>query len=211
MSGWLQAIAGYWRDGGWLLVPIALVASGVWAIILHLSRWLDDARNAAATTERRLEDWLRGSIQRDALLAELDRTGAFPGRLAAAALRDHRDAAGARRSFDGAGAGTLKAVRTNLLLLRALTGAAPLLGLLGTVGGMVRTFAAVSLQGAEGPTLVAGGISEALITTQFGLIAALPGMFGSIQINRCVGNLHSRLDAIGLRIRIATAEGGAPC
>jgi len=52
--------------------------------------------------------------------------------------------------------------------------AAPLLGLLGTVTGMVRTFDVITLYGNQNPVLMADGISEALITTQSGLIIAFP-------------------------------------
>ncbi|MCL2282758.1 MAG: MotA/TolQ/ExbB proton channel family protein [Fibromonadales bacterium] len=51
---------------------------------------------------------------------------------------------------------------------------APLLGLLGTVTGMVRTFDVITLYGNQNPVLLADGISEALITTQSGLIIAFP-------------------------------------
>jgi biopolymer transport protein ExbB len=51
---------------------------------------------------------------------------------------------------------------------------APLLGLLGTVTGMIKTFQAMMLYGAGDPQLMAGGISEALVTTMLGLIAAIP-------------------------------------
>jgi len=51
---------------------------------------------------------------------------------------------------------------------------APLLGLLGTVTGMVQTFKVITIYGNQNPVLMADGISEALITTQSGLIIAFP-------------------------------------
>ena len=58
-----------------------------------------------------------------------------------------------------------------------LAGVAPLLGLLGTVGGMISTFAVISQFGTGNAKALASGISEALITTQTGLIVAVPGLF----------------------------------
>ncbi|MBU6160681.1 MAG: MotA/TolQ/ExbB proton channel family protein [Myxococcales bacterium] len=58
--------------------------------------------------------------------------------------------------------------------IRTLVVVAPLLGLLGTVSGMVETFSALAGDPDAGAS-VAGGISEALVTTQFGLILAIPG------------------------------------
>jgi biopolymer transport protein ExbB len=54
---------------------------------------------------------------------------------------------------------------------------APLMGLLGTVTGMIRTFQSIMLYGAGDPKLMAGGISEALVTTMLGLLVAIPLVF----------------------------------
>ncbi len=61
-----------------------------------------------------------------------------------------------------------------LNILKLGAGIAPLLGLLGTVTGMIKTFQAMMIYGAGDPQLMAGGISEALITTMMGLVAAIP-------------------------------------
>lgn len=59
-------------------------------------------------------------------------------------------------------------------LVRIVSVVAPLLGLLGTVTGMIRTFQSITLFGAGDPRMMAGGISEALMTTMLGLVAAIP-------------------------------------
>lgn len=61
-----------------------------------------------------------------------------------------------------------------MALLAGLTTVAPFLGFLGTVTGMIRAFAAIAVAGEVEPTIVASGISEALITTKWGLIIATP-------------------------------------
>lgn len=61
-----------------------------------------------------------------------------------------------------------------LNLVKVLAAVAPLLGLLGTVIGMINTFQAITLFGTGDPQIMAGGISEALVTTVLGLIAAIP-------------------------------------
>lgn len=58
--------------------------------------------------------------------------------------------------------------------LKLLAGIAPLMGLLGTVTGMIKTFQAMMIYGTGDPQLMAGGISEALVTTMLGLIGAIP-------------------------------------
>ena len=59
-------------------------------------------------------------------------------------------------------------------LVKTVSVVAPLLGLLGTVTGMIQTFQAITLFGAGDPKMMAGGISEALVTTMLGLITAIP-------------------------------------
>jgi len=68
----------------------------------------------------------------------------------------------------------LPALERGLNLVKVLAAVAPLMGLLGTVIGMIVTFQAITLFGTGDPKLMAGGISQALITTVLGLIAAVP-------------------------------------
>lgn len=64
-----------------------------------------------------------------------------------------------------------------LNFLKLAAGIAPLLGLLGTVTGMIRTFTQITLFGTGDPKIMAGGISEALVTTVLGLVSAIPLLF----------------------------------
>jgi len=61
-----------------------------------------------------------------------------------------------------------------LWLVKTVSVVSPLLGLLGTVTGMIQTFQAITLFGAGDPKMMAGGISEALVTTMLGLTVAIP-------------------------------------
>jgi biopolymer transport protein ExbB len=63
-----------------------------------------------------------------------------------------------------------------LPLLKTLVALCPLLGLLGTVTGMIRTFKAITVAGIGNPAAMAGGIAEALITTAAGLLVAIPAL-----------------------------------
>ncbi len=71
----------------------------------------------------------------------------------------------------------LPKLEQGLSLLKLLAAVAPLLGLLGTVTGMIATFQSITLFGTGDPKLMAGGISQALITTVLGLVAAIPLLF----------------------------------
>ena len=76
-----------------------------------------------------------------------------------------------------------------LWAIKIVSVVAPLLGLLGTVTGMIRTFQSITLFGTGDPKLMAGGISEALVTTMIGLIVAIPLVL-----------LHSWLKSVATRI-----------
>ena len=78
-------------------------------------------------------------------------------------------------------------IRRGLSTLKVLAGIAPLLGLLGTVTGMVETFDVITLFGSGDAKLMAGGISQALVTTALGLTVAIP-----ILLLHSVANSHSR-------------------
>jgi biopolymer transport protein ExbB len=84
------------------------------------------------------------------------------------------------------------AYERDIALLSALVAAAPLLGLLGTVFGMTQTFDAIAFRSADTTELMASGISQALITTKFGLVVALPGIFGVSSLKKKLAQLDVR-------------------
>jgi len=71
---------------------------------------------------------------------------------------------------------------------------APLLGLLGTVSGMITTFKAMTLFGSGDPSVVSGGIAEALITTELGLVVAIPALLAHALMSRRVKSYFAQLE-----------------
>ena len=65
-------------------------------------------------------------------------------------------------------------IERGLITLAILAAVAPMLGLLGTVSGMIETFQSITLFGTGDPKLMSGGISQALVTTELGLAVAIP-------------------------------------
>lgn len=103
--------------------------------------------------------------------------------------------------------------------LLVIAAVAPLLGLLGTVTGMISTFDVITEFGTGNPKLLSGGISEALITTELGLIVAIPTLLVGNLLNGWAGGLKSDIEQSALklvnlaRVGDAGAEpgaGGAP-
>jgi biopolymer transport protein ExbB len=89
----------------------------------------------------------------------------------------------------------------HLSLIAVLAAMAPLMGLLGTVTGMIATFDIISIFGTGNAKDMAGGISEALITTQTGLLVAIPGLYMSGFLSRRAENLKQRISAVGIYLR----------
>ena len=81
-----------------------------------------------------------------------------------------------------------------LSTLGMLAAIAPLLGLLGTVTGMINTFHVITYFGAGDPRMMSGGISEALVTTMLGLMAAIPIMFAHTLLSRKVENTIGQME-----------------
>jgi biopolymer transport protein ExbB len=86
---------------------------------------------------------------------------------------------------------------------------APLLGLLGTVTGMINTFKVITAQGAGDPSAMAGGISEALLTTQFGLSVAIPIMLLHHLLSRRVDKIVGDMEEKGTAFAVTMIKTGA--
>jgi biopolymer transport protein ExbB len=94
----------------------------------------------------------------------------------------------------------------------AITAAvSPLLGLLGTVSGMIKTFKMMTLFGAGDPSVVSGGISEALITTELGLVVAIPALLLHALLQRWVKSYYSQLETDAIKFsQIDTGPAAGP-
>ena len=91
-------------------------------------------------------------------------------------------------------------------VIKILAATSPLLGLLGTVTGMILTFQAISLFGTGDPKLMAGGISQALVTTVLGLVVAIPLLFSHSVIAYMSRSMIQRLDEQCAGVLARTAE-----
>ena len=95
-------------------------------------------------------------------------------------------------------------VKQDIGTIAILAGIAPLLGLLGTVGGMIKTFTVIAEFGTGNAKALAGGISEALLTTQTGLVVAVPGLFMAAFLTRRSNGILERMQRFCLRVSRST-------
>ena len=159
---------------GWPIWPLVLASVLALALIIERSIALRREKILPATLLPEVVNlWNRGQISPTAI-AELERNSPL-GRVLAAALRnDHATREGAKQQVEAAGAVVANRLSKNLTLLGSVGSLAPLLGLLGTVVGMITIFA--SQQGGTNPQELARGISVALYATAFGIIVAVPAV-----------------------------------
>ncbi len=96
-----------------------------------------------------------------------------------------------------------------LTALKVLAAVAPLLGLLGTVTGMINTFNVITIHGNSEPRFMAGGISEALITTELGLVVAIPVLVAGALLTRKAQRLIGDMEEKAVALSAALMREGA--
>lgn len=148
-----------WRQGG--LVGMVITGIGVFALILAL--W----RIAYLST-------VVGKVNRQLKTDDADESNPLGRVLKSAQAHQSADLETLELKINEAIIRELPKLQTGEAVLKIIAAVAPLLGLLGTVTGMIMTFQAITIYGAGDPTAMAGGISSALVTTVLGLIVAIP-------------------------------------
>lgn len=112
----------------------------------------------------------------------------------------HASLADIRQTMEDVGKREVKRLERYLVVLETVAAASPLLGLLGTVFGMIKVFSVISIAGVGEAGLLSGGIAEALITTAFGLSIGIPALvaynFFDSRVENFVIKIESQLHAL---------------
>ncbi|MGI5924733.1 MAG: MotA/TolQ/ExbB proton channel family protein [Lentisphaeria bacterium] len=205
----LRECQSYLRAGGWLMLPLALISIWIWLLyLLLLCRLREAVKNNDPQTLG-----LDGDLRSAGRLAACERrcaelAGAVP-RMIVHAIARVRAGQSPEAAFAQCQSMELGEYRSGMFGLSALVAAAPLVGLLGTVLGMIQTFTAVSLRNSDVTGMVADGISMALITTQAGLVAALAGTFGLAHLFSRYQHLVNQVYLCGAGFLRGLGAGGA--
>lgn len=163
--------------GGWLMVPILLCSTLAVAIVIERFWSLRRSRVIPDGVSEMVEGW---ASREELDLRHLNqlRSGSALGRVLAAALSNrNRPRDLIKEAVEDTGRHVVHELERFLNTLGTIAGIAPLLGLLGTVIGMIKVFSAIMIHGVGNANELAGGISEALITTAAGLTVAIPAYF----------------------------------
>jgi biopolymer transport protein ExbB/TolQ len=173
----------YWRTGGILMPLLAVLMFAIWYSFFRLRAGIMESLRMPPAFEDELLENLSARSTEQNLATYTLLPGPIPHAVTSA-LRARRRADEAQLAYDRCRESERERIDRNLVLLTAFTAAAPLLGLLGTVIGMIATFQAVSEQFGNTAVQVSAGISQALVTTQCGLVVAIPGLFGIARVRR---------------------------
>jgi biopolymer transport protein ExbB len=147
------------EQGG--IVGYCIIALGLIGLLIAIMRWL-----ALSTADRKVKAQLkRETASTDNPLGRV---------LAAYESNRGADTETIELKLSEAALKEMPDLTKGLLFIKVVSAVAPLMGLLGTVTGMIKTFQVITLYGAGDPKMMAGGISQALMTTVLGLVVAIP-------------------------------------
>ncbi|MCH6256355.1 MotA/TolQ/ExbB proton channel family protein [Puniceicoccaceae bacterium K14] len=193
MSDFIHESMDIWAKGGWLMLPLfaltVFIYYAVMDLLLRLSRHFLIRSKYHKLSDVELSTALRSGNRELAQIVALDA----------------RNVAEARRHFEEVRNEYLPIVNRRIRFLAVLITTGPLVGLLGTVAGMLTTFNGMASSGESKFASVVSGVSEALITTQGGLIISIPAfvMLSLIvqrrnTLERCI----SRLEQYSIRMAL---------
>jgi len=165
---------GFIVKGGWLMAPILLCS--VIALAITIERFYNlrepkihpqdfVTKMKKLLNQRKINEAIAICSNSFSPISRIMETGILKIGSCRDEIREAIEHAGKRESSN---------LRKYLAVLATIAGISPLLGLLGTVTGMIKAFQVIALKGVGHPTALAGGISEALITTAAGLVVAIP-------------------------------------
>ncbi|NLX96508.1 MAG: MotA/TolQ/ExbB proton channel family protein [Rhodopirellula sp.] len=191
------------RDGGPLMIPIGLCSLIMVAFVFERAISLRRERVIPRPfVTRFLQQLADGELDRDQALALCEENGSPVARILGPAVRKWgRPAVEVEQAIIDAGERVTNGLRRYLRVLNGVATIAPLLGLLGTVTGMIKAFNSIATSDALGrPEMLANGISEALLTTAAGLTVAIPALVFYLLFISRVDRLIIDMDALGQEV-----------
>jgi biopolymer transport protein ExbB len=164
------------KAGGIMMGPIILASIVTAAIFLERLWTLQTKRVLPGELTEKVWRWVeQGQIQ-DKHIVALQQNSPLGKILAAGLANRNRDRVVIREAIEDTGRHVVHELDRFIGMIGTIASLSPLMGLLGTVFGMIRTFNAITVSGIGNPASLAGGIAEALITTAAGLTVAIPAL-----------------------------------
>lgn len=197
------------RAGGPLMWPIILCSIGAAAIILERMWTLQDKRVLPPDLTRKVWQLVEANQVNDKVIGALEQNSPLGKILAAGLANRHRPRDVMIERLQDAGRHVIHDLERFLNALGTIAAVSPLLGLLGTVTGIIKAFNAIQAGGMGDPRMLSGGIAEALITTAAGLCVAIPALMAHRYLRGRVDGIVVQMekDAIKLADAVDAAAG----
>lgn len=184
------------RAGGVVMVPLVILSLVMWLLIIERAFFFRRLYKKNMNSRTAL------SLVRENTLPDPKTYCGAVSLLVTEFIRNRSGSAHLdRHLLDAAVARINRRMTRSLAVIGVLAAMAPLMGLLGTVTGMITTFDVLAIFGTGNAKAMAGGISESLITTQTGLIVAIPGLYMKGFLDRRAEHLSRRIQRMGLYLK----------
>jgi biopolymer transport protein ExbB len=198
-----RSLLSIFHDGGYVMYPLLLCSFTLVVFTLERAISLRTSRIIPGPFTKRLTQQLQaGQIDREQALLVCEENQSIAARVMAAGIKKWgRSGVEMEQAFIDAGERASHELRRFLRVFSALATISPLLGLLGTVLGIIQAFQDISGVETTGRMeLLSSSISEALFTTASGLTVAIPAVVMSLYFSSCVDKLLIRLDGLGQEV-----------
>jgi biopolymer transport protein ExbB len=199
-----KSMLSFFWDGGPLMFPIAVCSFALLVVVFERFIALRRGRVVPAPFVKRMLEQMRdGQVDREKALKLCEENGSPAAQVIAAAVKKWgRSSVEVEQAILDSGERVTNQLRRNLRVMNGISQVAPLLGLLGTVVGMILSFNGLSTSaGAEGQReVLASGIAQALITTASGMFVAIPALIAYLYFVGRVDQLVIEIDALGQQI-----------
>ncbi len=188
------------RNGGWLMVPIILCSVGAMAIIGERFWSLQRKKILPPELVPHLWKLIKDNKLDTPTLKRIKLSSPLGAILASGLLNADHGRDMMKVSIEEMGRQVVHELERFLNALGTIASVTPLLGLLGTVVGMIKVFSAIMIHGVGDPGILAGGISEALITTAAGLTVAIPSLIFHRYFERLVDEYVLNMEEEALKL-----------
>lgn len=188
------------KAGGWVMWPIILCSVIALAITIEKFLSLNTRKVAPSSLLPQVWNWLKNNQLDAARMKEL-RHGSPLGRILATGLTNSRQGRDImKESIEETAGHVVHDLQRYMNTLGTIVEITPLLGLFGTVLGMIEVFTEIVLQGSGNTAALAGGISKALITTAAGLSVAIPALVVHRHFTRRIDSIIVTLEQETLKL-----------
>lgn len=189
----------FFKDGGILMYPIVAIFALGLIIVLWRVLWLLIIGCGGFKVHRALKALNMGNIDSAREFVKKAH-GKVALVLRTVLCKEHQNRESAEKSLEALFSAEVPKLESGLTWISVFAATAPLLGLLGTVMGMIELFDVITMHGTSDPKLLAGGISVALVTTEAGLIVAIPLQLLHTFLQNRADSLRSHMESAGLAV-----------